>query len=96
MARAQLGGRRKERADSEVTADALEYAKRFPYLGDMRFVADASGKRVAVLISGEGFSRLMRDYWAIASAWNAKDDEFIDWEEAKEELRADGRLPAKS
>jgi hypothetical protein len=59
----------------------------------MEFVADSSGQLTAVLVPFEGFRRLMLDYRSIATAFKTKDEDFIDWEDALAELRADGTLP---
>jgi hypothetical protein len=81
----------------DYTADSpdpvLNYAANFPYLADIELVTDTLGKPKAVLLPLDSFGQLMRDYWALAAALKAKDEDMVDWEDALAELRADGILP---
>jgi len=97
MASATKSQRPKRRTRVKAEHDsALDYALGFPYLSDLKFLEDASGERSAVVIPLEGFRRLMRDYWALTTVVNSKEEDFIDFEEFVSELRADGLLPPES
>jgi hypothetical protein len=54
---------------------------------------NSAGECELVVLNIDSFKRLMRDYWAISTAFKAKDEELIPWEEALAELRADGIIP---
>ncbi len=75
---------------------ALEYARIFPYLAGMKFLADSSGDRTAVVIPMEGFRRLMSDYQSIAIAFNAREEDFMSEEEFLAALKEDGLLPPEA
>ena len=91
--------RREEKAsaaakNSGLPMTHLEYAQQLPFLADMKFVADAHGRKSAVVIPIEAFLVLIRNYWALETVVSSKDEDFIDFEEFVAQLRADGLLPA--
>ncbi len=97
MTNAVKGSHRKKRMKATTPDDpALEFAKNFPYLGGLSCVADTFGELTAVLIPMTAFRRLMLDYQSIATALNTTDADLVDWDQALNELRADGILPPKS
>lgn len=73
---------------------ALVYAKTLPYLNDLKFLETKTGRRTAVLVPLDGFRRLVRDYWAMASTLKAKGEDMVDCEDALTELRKDGIVPS--
>ena len=90
--------RKRGRGTGQTVADeeALAYSGNFPYLRKLQFLEDEDGRRRGVLIPMDAFRRLMLDYRSIATVLNLKEQDFLDWDEALAELRADGIVPSKS
>lgn len=90
---------RRTRSATEPTSGSkspgfLDYARTLGYLGPLQFIEDLKGRRTAVVVSTAAFERLLEDHWAMSSALSVKDEDLVDWEEAKAELQRDGILPS--
>ncbi len=59
---------------------------------NVQFVTDAEGNQVAVILPLEEYEEMLEDLHLGRVARESKDEERIPWQQARAELKAEGRL----
>ncbi|WKN40788.1 hypothetical protein [Tunicatimonas pelagia] len=59
----------------------------------IRYLVDERQEKVAVQIDLKKYGELWEDFYDIIVAESRKEEETVDWESVKKELKAEGKLP---
>ena len=59
---------------------------------NIQYVADANGKRIAVILPIEEYENLLEDFHVIAAAYETRNEPLIPFEDVLAELRAVGEI----